>query len=96
MKKAGLFTVICYMLEKHKLDVVSAHVSSDQNRTMYMIQAHGKDSSRSAFRGISTGRNIQASSRRDNGVGLSSMIIIIIIIIIILEILQESRSIFVS
>ncbi|KAL7206586.1 hypothetical protein ACSBR2_019326 [Camellia fascicularis] len=40
MKKAGLFTAICYVLEKHKLDVVSAHVSSDQNRTMYMIQAH--------------------------------------------------------
>ncbi|XP_028064501.1 transcription factor bHLH95-like [Camellia sinensis] len=42
MKKAGLFTAICYVLEKHKLDVVSAHVSSDQNRTMYMIQAHAK------------------------------------------------------
>ncbi|KAL7236581.1 hypothetical protein ACSBR1_019803 [Camellia fascicularis] len=40
MKKAGLFTAICYVLEKHKLDVVSAHVSSNQNRTMYMIQAH--------------------------------------------------------
>ncbi|KAI8026261.1 Haloacid dehalogenase-like hydrolase domain-containing protein [Camellia lanceoleosa] len=40
MKKAGLFTAICYVLEKHKLDVVSAHVSSDQNRTMYMIQAY--------------------------------------------------------
>ncbi|KAL7206507.1 hypothetical protein ACSBR2_019259 [Camellia fascicularis] len=40
MKKAGLFTAICYVLEKHKLDVVSAHVSSDQNRTMYTIQAH--------------------------------------------------------
>ncbi|GMP38334.1 hypothetical protein CsSME_00009618 [Camellia sinensis var. sinensis] len=40
MKKAGLFTAICYVLEKHKLDVVSARVSSDQNRTMYMIQAH--------------------------------------------------------
>ncbi|THG17150.1 hypothetical protein TEA_008633 [Camellia sinensis var. sinensis] len=42
IKKAGLFTVICYVLEKHKLDVVSAHVSSDQNWTMYMIQAHAR------------------------------------------------------
>ncbi|GMP38327.1 hypothetical protein CsSME_00009614 [Camellia sinensis var. sinensis] len=42
IKKAGLFTVICYVLEKHKLDVVSAHVSSDQNQTMYMIQAHAR------------------------------------------------------
>ncbi|CAL5377385.1 unnamed protein product [Camellia sinensis] len=90
MKKPGLFTAICYVLEKHKLDVVSAHVSSNQNRTMYMIQAHGKNSSRSASRGISSGRNIQAGSRRDNGVALSSMIIIIP------EILQESRSIYVS
>ncbi|KAI8026259.1 Transcription factor bHLH95 [Camellia lanceoleosa] len=40
LKKAGLFTAICYVLEKHKLDVLSAHVSSDQNQTMFTIQAH--------------------------------------------------------
>ncbi|PSS02702.1 Transcription factor bHLH95 like [Actinidia chinensis var. chinensis] len=41
-KKQGLFTAICYVMEKHKLDVVSAHVSSNQNRTMFMIQAHAR------------------------------------------------------
>ncbi|KAL3515289.1 hypothetical protein ACH5RR_022191 [Cinchona calisaya] len=39
-KKLGLFSAICYFLEKHKLEVVSAHVSSDHYRSMYMIQAH--------------------------------------------------------
>lgn len=39
-KKPGLFTAICYVLEKHRIDVVSAHGSSDQNWTMFMIQAH--------------------------------------------------------
>ncbi|CAI9786310.1 unnamed protein product [Fraxinus pennsylvanica] len=39
-KKAGLFTAICYVLEKHKIEVVSAQVSSDHHRSMYMIQAH--------------------------------------------------------
>lgn len=39
-KKPGLFAAICYVMEKHKIDVVSAHVSSDQNWTMFMIQAH--------------------------------------------------------
>lgn len=39
-KKPGLLTTIFYVLEKHKLEVVSAHVSSDHDRSMYMIQAH--------------------------------------------------------
>lgn len=39
-KKPGLLTTICYVLEKHKLEVVSAHVSSDYNRTMFMIQTN--------------------------------------------------------
>ncbi|XP_059650046.1 transcription factor bHLH95 [Cornus florida] len=38
-KKPGLLTRICFVLEKYKLEVVSAHVSSDYNRCMYMIQA---------------------------------------------------------
>ncbi|KAH7833196.1 hypothetical protein Vadar_003976 [Vaccinium darrowii] len=41
-KKPGLFAAICYVMEKHKIDVVSAHVSSDQNWTMFMIQAHAR------------------------------------------------------
>lgn len=39
-KKPGLLTTICYVLEKHKLEVISAHVSSDYNRSMYMIQTN--------------------------------------------------------
>ncbi|KAF9666014.1 hypothetical protein SADUNF_Sadunf16G0184900 [Salix dunnii] len=40
LKKPGLFTTICYVLEKHNVEVLSAHVSSDCNRSMFMIQAH--------------------------------------------------------
>lgn len=39
-KKPGLLTSICYVMEKHKIEVVSAQISSDYDRTMYMIQAH--------------------------------------------------------
>ncbi|KAH7517997.1 hypothetical protein FEM48_Zijuj09G0124000 [Ziziphus jujuba var. spinosa] len=40
-KKPGLFSTICYILEKHKISIVSAHISSSHtNRIMYMIQAH--------------------------------------------------------
>ncbi|XP_019165347.1 PREDICTED: transcription factor bHLH95-like [Ipomoea nil] len=38
-KKPGLFPAICFVLEKHKIEVVSAQVSSDHHRTMYMVQA---------------------------------------------------------
>ncbi|KAK4739995.1 hypothetical protein R3W88_003692 [Solanum pinnatisectum] len=41
-KKLGLFTMICYVLEKHKIDIVSAQISSDQFRSMFMIQVHAK------------------------------------------------------
>ncbi|CAK9140808.1 unnamed protein product [Ilex paraguariensis] len=40
MKKPGLLSTICYVLEKHQIEVVSAHFSSDNSRSMYMIQAH--------------------------------------------------------
>ncbi|KAJ9159559.1 hypothetical protein P3X46_025062 [Hevea brasiliensis] len=39
-KKHCLFTTICYVLEKHNIEILSAHVSSDCNQSMYMIQAH--------------------------------------------------------
>ncbi|XP_074348625.1 transcription factor bHLH95 [Apium graveolens] len=39
-KKSGLFTGICLVLEKYKLEIVSAHVSSDKARNMYMIHTH--------------------------------------------------------
>ncbi|XP_027769751.1 uncharacterized protein LOC107026189 [Solanum pennellii] len=45
LKKPGLFTTICYVLEKHKIDIVSVRISSDQFRSMFMIQAHAKDGS---------------------------------------------------
>lgn len=37
-KRLGLFTAITFFLEKNKLEVVSAQVSSDHYRTMFMIQ----------------------------------------------------------
>ncbi|GKV22598.1 hypothetical protein SLEP1_g32456 [Rubroshorea leprosula] len=41
-KKPCLFTKICHVLEKHKIEVISAHVSSTPaGRHMYMIQARG-------------------------------------------------------
>ncbi|XP_011088240.1 transcription factor bHLH95-like isoform X2 [Sesamum indicum] len=45
IKKPGLLTAICFVMEKHKLELVSAHVSSDRNRSMYMIHARGNGGS---------------------------------------------------
>nr|KAJ0185097.1 hypothetical protein LSAT_V11C900500440 [Lactuca sativa] len=39
-RKPGLVTTICFVLEKHKLDIVSAHISSDQMKIFFMIHAH--------------------------------------------------------
>ncbi|KAG4110299.1 hypothetical protein ERO13_D13G040200v2 [Gossypium hirsutum] len=44
-KKPGLFTSVCCILEKHYLEVISAHVSSQSNRSIFMIQAHQVGSS---------------------------------------------------
>ncbi|XP_050363767.1 transcription factor bHLH95 [Argentina anserina] len=38
-KKPGIFSQICYILEKYKLVVITANVSSDSHHSMYMIQA---------------------------------------------------------
>ncbi|KAJ4963513.1 hypothetical protein NE237_023452 [Protea cynaroides] len=38
-KKPGLLTTALYVLEKHKLEVVTANISSDNYRSMYMIHA---------------------------------------------------------
>ncbi|PON82042.1 Basic helix-loop-helix transcription factor [Trema orientale] len=46
-KKPGLFSSICYVLEKHKITLISAQISSDASRNMYMIHAHYATSSRS-------------------------------------------------
>ncbi|KAK4378443.1 hypothetical protein RND71_000305 [Anisodus tanguticus] len=40
-KKFGLFSAICHVLEKHKIEILSAQVSSDHYKDMFMIQAHG-------------------------------------------------------
>lgn len=39
-KKPGLLTTICCVLEKHKIEVRSAHMTSDCNWSMFMIHAH--------------------------------------------------------
>ncbi|KAM3377203.1 transcription factor bHLH95 [Capsicum galapagoense] len=44
-KTPGLFTFICHVLEKNKIDIVSAHVSSDQFRSLFMIQTHARGAS---------------------------------------------------
>lgn len=36
----GLLATIFYILEEHKLEVISAHICSDLCRSMYMIHAH--------------------------------------------------------
>ncbi|XP_024979084.1 transcription factor bHLH95-like [Cynara cardunculus var. scolymus] len=37
LKKPGLFTTICFILKNHNHDIVSAQISSDDAKTMYMI-----------------------------------------------------------
>ena len=39
-RKPGILATILYILEKYQLEVVSAHISSDQYRSMYMIHVH--------------------------------------------------------
>ncbi|KAM0028571.1 putative transcription factor bHLH family [Helianthus debilis subsp. tardiflorus] len=38
-KKPGLLTAICTVLEKCKLDIISADISSDESKSMFMIHA---------------------------------------------------------
>ncbi|KAF9668547.1 hypothetical protein SADUNF_Sadunf14G0014800 [Salix dunnii] len=44
-RKPGLLSTILYILEKHDLVVVSAHISSDQYRSIYLIHAHADGAS---------------------------------------------------
>ncbi|KAI3716038.1 hypothetical protein L6452_23081 [Arctium lappa] len=37
LKKPGLFTTICFILKNHNHEIVSAQISSDDAKTMYMI-----------------------------------------------------------
>ncbi|XP_009627647.1 transcription factor bHLH95-like [Nicotiana tabacum] len=40
LKKPGILSGICFVLEKYKIEMVSTQVSSDHYRSLYMIQAH--------------------------------------------------------
>ncbi|MCD7465833.1 hypothetical protein HAX54_002008 [Datura stramonium] len=42
LKKPTLFSTICYILEKHNIEIVSAQLSSDHYKNMFMIQTHAK------------------------------------------------------
>ncbi|XP_077240089.1 transcription factor bHLH95-like [Tasmannia lanceolata] len=42
-KKPGLSPTIFYILEKHKLDVITTNISSDYFRSMYMIHARASE-----------------------------------------------------
>ncbi|WCJ35453.1 basic helix-loop-helix (bHLH) DNA-binding superfamily protein [Euphorbia peplus] len=53
VKKPGLLTSMFYILQKHKLDVVSAHVSSDQFRCVYMFHVHAGEGSGKYAEGFS-------------------------------------------
>lgn len=39
LKKLGLFSTICYIFEKYKIEVITAQVSTNSNGRMIMIQA---------------------------------------------------------
>ncbi|KAM3291529.1 hypothetical protein P3S67_019818 [Capsicum chacoense] len=44
-KKPGFFTFICHVLEKNKIDIVHAHISSDQFTNLFMIQTYERGAS---------------------------------------------------
>ncbi|XP_059311289.1 transcription factor bHLH95-like [Lycium ferocissimum] len=56
-KKVGLFSAICCVLENHKIEIVSAQVSSDHYRSMFMIQAHARGGS--SFNQFSQARTVE-------------------------------------
>ncbi|MCD7456317.1 hypothetical protein HAX54_031270 [Datura stramonium] len=41
-KKHVVFSTICYVLEKHNIEIVSAQLSSDHYKNIFMIQAHAR------------------------------------------------------
>ncbi|KAK9077180.1 hypothetical protein SSX86_005516 [Deinandra increscens subsp. villosa] len=38
-RKHGMLTAICFVLKKHKLEIVSAQISSDESKSLFMIHA---------------------------------------------------------
>ncbi|KAL5714130.1 hypothetical protein ACHQM5_016133 [Ranunculus cassubicifolius] len=63
-KKLGLFTTIVCVLEKHRIDVVTAQISSDLYRDMFMINVHVSLSFPKNFRKKNTGLLIQIHNLR--------------------------------
>ncbi|KAK9667106.1 hypothetical protein RND81_14G233400 [Saponaria officinalis] len=53
-KKPNLFIALCIILEKHKLDVIATHISSDIDRSIYIIHAHVDDGNYEQVRGLIT------------------------------------------
>ncbi|KAM6540763.1 hypothetical protein CsatB_005210 [Cannabis sativa] len=55
-KKAGLFTSICHVLDKYKISIISAQISSHSIRNMFMIHARvsgvGSDEFFEAFNSV--------------------------------------------
>ncbi|KAL2939400.1 Transcription factor bHLH95 [Bienertia sinuspersici] len=50
-KKQTLFTAICYVFDKYKLEATSAHITSDADRCVYMIQARAANGATDHFPG---------------------------------------------
>nr|XP_043627253.1 transcription factor bHLH95-like [Erigeron canadensis] len=46
--KPGLLTAVCFVFEKHNLEIVSAQISSDQVKSLFMIHAHANTQDRFA------------------------------------------------
>ncbi|KAL3814241.1 hypothetical protein ACJIZ3_015509 [Penstemon smallii] len=44
-KKPGLFTAICFVLNKYRVEIVTAQISSDRTRCMYMIHTRANGGS---------------------------------------------------
>ncbi|XP_074277122.1 transcription factor bHLH95-like [Silene latifolia] len=51
-KKLGMFTTLCCILEKHKLEVVTANIFSHADRSVYMIQARVANGGGDQFSGL--------------------------------------------
>ncbi|KAM0036093.1 putative transcription factor bHLH family [Helianthus debilis subsp. tardiflorus] len=48
-RKPGLLTAICYVLEKHKLEIVSADISTDELKSLFMIHVRVSNASLLSF-----------------------------------------------
>ncbi|KAL9231751.1 hypothetical protein vseg_006937 [Gypsophila vaccaria] len=58
LKKPQLFTALCRVLDKYKLDVVAVHVSSDVDRSVYVLHARVSDETSDELHGQVTVEDI--------------------------------------